>query len=70
MTLKLIADNEKPDKPPRVRRAPMVSPYCPVCGSSTWISANQGPADILEGPKPRRVRCCAHCLSKGKVTVW
>jgi hypothetical protein len=33
-------------------------------------SANQGPADILEGPKPRRVRCCAHCLSKGKVTTW
>ena len=68
--LTLIADNAKPEKAPKVRRAPKVAPYCRVCKSSTWIMVNEGPADILEGHKPQRKRCCVHCLAKGKVTVW
>lgn len=67
--LALVADNAKPEKAAKVRRAPKVAPYCPMCRSSTWMMVNQGPADVV-GMKPRRVRCCVYCLAKGKVTVW
>lgn len=69
--LTIVADNSKPDKPKSsLRRAGKVAPYCPECKSSTWMMVNQGPADLIAGMKPRRVRCCVHCLAKGKVTVW
>ena len=59
--LHLVSDNAKPDKPQRVRRAPNVEPYCPSCGSSTWVYVNQGPADRIAGIKPRRMRGCWYC---------
>jgi hypothetical protein len=59
--IKLISDNAAPAKPPKVRRAPKVKPYCPACGSCTWTWVNQGPADLLEGAKPLRRRGCWEC---------
>lgn len=59
--MKLVIDNPEPDKPPKVRRAPRVAAYCPACGSSTWVWVQEGPADVLEGVKPRKRRGCWHC---------
>lgn len=61
MKLTLVANNEEPEKKPRARRAPKVEPYCPSCGSSSWVWVNEGPADILEGTKPRKRRGCWNC---------
>lgn len=70
LKLKLVSNNSKPEKALKTpRAAPKVSPYCPVCGGSTWISGNTGRADY---GKNMQVRCrvCAQCLANGKLTTW
>ena len=70
LKLRLIADNAKPEKTKRTpRRAPKVAPYCPECKSSTWVEGNEGRADYGKN-MTNKVRICAYCMSKGKVTTW
>lgn len=66
---RLVINNHAPEEPRKLRRAPKVSPYCPTCKGSTWMLVHQGPADT-GGKLTNRVRCCVHCLAKGKVTTW
>lgn len=67
--IKVVADNTEPDKPKRVRLS-SVAKYCPACKSNTWILVNIGPANVIVGTRPARMRCCVHCLSKGSVITW
>lgn len=70
----LVVNNARPEPAKPRRTLPKVSPYCPVCGGSTWMMVNQGPANRVQEPghtiRPVRRRCCLYCLAKGKVTTW
>lgn len=70
LKLKLVTNNKNPDKTgDKPMRAPKISPYCPACNGSTWISGNTGRADY---GKNAQVRCriCAYCLANGKLITW
>jgi len=69
LKLTLVSSNPAPKKARRVRNAPKVSPYCPVCNGSVWFYVNKGRADY-SAKLAVKERCCVHCMAGGKVTTW